>query len=157
MKIKRNTLISLSLLLVLIVIYCVNNRSGSFDDFIFKGVNKEYINQIRIEEHYSEEDKKVLDKKTIQDILSEFSKLNLRECRKNIPKEDKVSYDIRFSNGNQYISYDGTDKILDVQITFYNSGYITFYGEGTLKSKYYKICNSSKINDIEELIGSKEN
>lgn len=73
----------------------------------------------------------------------------------NIYQGDKESYDIRFSNGNQYISYEGANKISDVQITFYNAGYIVVYGEGALKSKYYKISNSSEINNINEFLRKK--
>lgn len=83
---KTKVLVSLSVLLALVVIYCFCNPSGSFDDVIFKGVNKEYITQIRIDGYNLEEDNKIEDKEIIQEILYKLSKLNIRECSEYIPR-----------------------------------------------------------------------
>lgn len=150
MKVKF--IASISILLLFVLIYCFYNQSSSFDELIFKGVDKNYITQIRVGGNNLEEDKKIKDKNDIQEILSELSKLNLRQCSKFPTKGRSEAYDINFSNGNKYISYDGAEKISNVEITFYNTGYIILYGEGVIKSKYYKIDNSSEIKRIEENI-----
>lgn len=152
MKITRKIVIVIILFILVGIIYFLYPKSGLFESFIFKNINKNYITQIRIDSHNLEEDKKIEDKEDIQEILFQLSKLNIKECGDYIPIDRKEAYDIRFSNGNQYISYDGAKKILDIQITFYNNGYIVLDGEGNLKSKYYKIYDSSEVDNLDKFL-----
>lgn len=154
MRKTKKYFILMDILLLLIVIYLLYPKSGSLDNFIFKGINKDSITRIRIIElrNNYDENIKIENTETIQDILSKLCELKIIHYEKDIPKGWSKVYDIGFSNRNQYISYDGYKPVLDITLSFYDTGYITVYGEGTLKSKTYKIISDSDIKYINELM-----
>lgn len=154
MRKTKKYFILIGILLFFIVIYLLYPKSGSFDNLIFKGINKDSITRIRIIELRKNYDEniKIENTETIQDILSKLCEMKIIHYEKNIPKGWNKAYDVAFSNRNQYISYDGDKPISDITLSFYDTGYITVYGEGTLKSKNYKIINDSDIKYINELM-----
>lgn len=154
MRKTKKYLILMGILLPFIVIYLLYPNSDSFDNLIFKGINKDSITRIRIIElrNNYDENIKIENTETIQGILSKLCELKIIHYERDIPKGWNKVYDVAFSNRNQYISYDGDKPISDITLSFYDTGYITVYGEGTLKSKTYKIISDSDIKYINELM-----
>jgi hypothetical protein len=152
-KAKKNFIL-IGILLLSIVMYFLYPKSGSFDNLVFEKINKNSITEIRIIEQRSDYDdmKKIEETETIQNILSKLCNLNIIQYKMDIPKDWNKVYDIEFSNNYKAISDDKEKPVYDLTISFYDTGYITVYGEGTLKAKNYKIINDSDIKHINELL-----
>ncbi|AGF56559.1 hypothetical protein B0P06_005167 [Clostridium saccharoperbutylacetonicum] len=137
-----------------LLVYFLYPKSGTADSFLLKDINKDSITRIRLYEYNLEEAREIQDKAKIQEFLSQLSKLNLEECSDNISVNHKDVYDIILSNKNGYLSKDGTEKISELQISLYNTGYIVWDREGTLKSKYFKIKELQEVQKLKELISN---
>lgn len=154
MRKSKKYFILIGILLLFIVMYFLYPKSDSFDNLVFEKINKNSITKIRIIEQKSDYDdmKKIEETETIQNILSKLCNLNIIQYRMDVPKDWDTVYDIDFSNNYKAIFYDKEKPIYDLTISFYDTGYITVYGEGTLKSKTYKIINDSDTKYLNELL-----
>jgi hypothetical protein len=156
MKISRKIVFVIIFLLLSIssIIFILYPKTDTADSFLLKDINKDSITRIRIYEYDLEEAREIQDKAKIQEFLSQLSKLNLEECSDNISINHKDVYDIIISNKNGYLSKDGAEKISELQISLYNTGYIVWDREVTLKSKYFKIKELQDVQKLKELISN---
>ena len=146
MRKSKKYFIFIGILLSIIFIYFSYPKSGSFDNLIFKVVEKESITGIKITK-YGDLYKRnsIEDTERIHDVISKLSNLDIIEYRKDLPADRGNSYDIAFSNKGKYI-YLG--------ISLYDTGYFkVFTGEPSyIKYKTYKIIDGLDIEYIESLL-----